>query len=294
MSTAVKQLDTASAAAKQLDKLKKLDDIGGAVKQLDMVDNMKQLDNFDIKQFDNLDDVKQLDGLDDVKQLDGLDDVKQLDGVDDVKQLDGVDNVKNADQAKKAEDAKKLNKLSFCKDNLTACTAPFLLGGLYYMDQKFEDIDAATRACTAVCLPENIDELESSGIGGILPDSEVKYTTIESIQKGGPNGEGAKPKFSAADVPGKQPLCTADMDLASCTDYCYNKCSEINAYDGPGAGIVKGAKKVVKGTIGAALDIVGDTVDSIFGDAKWYVLGFVVLLIVLFVMKMMMGGGRRV
>jgi hypothetical protein len=218
--------------------------------------------------------------------LDNLDDVKGLDNLDDVK------NLKNVDEAKNTKKLSKLERIKQICPEPTLCMAPFLLGGLYYMDQKFEDIEANTKACTAVCLPENMDQLESSGIGGLLPDSEVKYTTIESIQQGGPNGEGAKPEFSAADVPGKQPLCSADMDLGSCTDYCYTKCTEINAYDGPGSGLVTGAKAVVKGTIGAALDVVGDTMDSIFGGAKWYVVGFVVLLILLGVMKMMSGPRR--
>jgi hypothetical protein len=216
------------------------------------------------------------------------------------KKADGVGGlVKKADP----KDAKKLTKLErlaeagksirkYCTKEPVICMSPMMLGGLAYLDDQFQDIADDTKACTAVCLPENMHLLESSGAGGLLADSDVKYTTIESIQQGGPNGEGAKPDFSAADVPGKQPLCSADMELSSCTDYCYDTCSGINAYDGPGAGLIKGAKSAAKGVIGGALDIVGDTLDGIFGGAKWYVVGFVVLLILLGVMKMMSGPRR--
>jgi hypothetical protein len=287
MTTIAKGAQTAATiAAKKADDIaalaaKKLD---GAGKQL-----LKKSDDAAALAAKKADDVAAAAAkkADDVAGAAGkkADDVGSL-----IKKADPKDVKKLTIAERAAKTAKDIS--GYCGKNPVICMSPMMLGGLAYLDDQFQDIADDTKACTAVCLPENMHLLESSGAGGLLADSDVKYTTIESIQQGGPNGEGAKPDFSAADVPGKQPLCSADMELSSCTDYCYDTCSGINAYDGPGAGLIKGAKSAAKSVIGGALDIVGDTLDGIFGGAKWYVVGFVVLLILLGVMKMMSGPRR--
>tara|TARA_R110002074_G_scaffold316514_2_gene486949 strand:+ start:81 stop:932 length:852 start_codon:yes stop_codon:yes gene_type:complete len=167
----------------------------------------------------------------------------------------------NAKSMEKAGLLKKGSK--FCAENPLICAAPFVLGAGLYIDKKLKDASDAARVCAGVCLPTNWDEYEQ----GDMDASELMYTTVADIQAN-------DNEFSDADVPDPQPLCTAN--IPGCGEYCVDKCKDLNKYSGPGAGIIDGAKGVI-----------GDLLAPL-GDAKWWIIGGIVGLVVLMIVMSIM------
>ena len=161
--------------------------------------------------------------------------------------------------------------MEFCAGSKMACASPFVIGGALYINNKMADLAEKERACVAVCLPNNFPELTSSGMGGLLSDGEVEYTSIEDVKI-------EHPDFSAADVPDNQPLC--NENFGDCAEYCTTACGQIHTYDGPGVGLIELGKDVVEGGFDWGADLFGDLLPDWLTDYWWVIVAVIVLMVV--------------
>ena len=127
-------------------------------------------------------------------------------------------------------------------------TGGLVIGGVLYLEKKFDDADEDTKNCIGVCLPENWDEYKY----GDLKKSDLKYREIDEDEDG-------------YDV--NQPLCK--KAIADCGEYCGKKCEEIHAYKMPGSRAVEGAADAAGDAAGGLFSALfeGLGLDGVFGDA---------------------------
>jgi len=127
-------------------------------------------------------------------------------------------------------------------------TGGLVIGGVLYLENKFDDADEDTKNCIGVCLPENWDEYKY----GDLKKSDLKYREIDEDEDG-------------YDV--NQPLCKEA--IADCGEYCGKKCEEIHAYRMPGSRAFEGAADAAGDAAGGLFSglFEGLGLDGVFGDA---------------------------
>jgi len=205
-------------------------------------------------------------------------------GLGSTKKIDDLPGGDTAKRFAKADEA--TGATTFCAGNKTICYAPFVFGGLYYLDEKKKGMEENKKACMSICLPNNMDTLASSDWGGT--DTAVEYTTVADIQELHEN-------FTQADITtGKTPVCQQGTG-PECLTYCDAKCDKD--YDGLGAGLIGLGVDATKAGIDFAIDTgagaLGGLGDALgLGNLKWYIIGFVVLMLLGVVMKAMSGGRR--
>ena len=127
-------------------------------------------------------------------------------------------------------------------------TGGLVIGGVLYLENKFDDADEDTKNCIGICLPENWDEYKY----GDLKKSNLKYREIDEDEDG-------------YDV--NQPLCK--KAIADCGEYCGKKCEEIHKYRIPGSRAFEGAADAAGDAAGGLFSglFEGLGLDGVFGDA---------------------------
>ena len=95
-------------------------------------------------------------------------------------------------------------------------------GLLMWIDKKFEESEEDFKDCMAACIPENWHEYD----GGDLKKSELKYSTLDSLDE-----RGIEPIAN-------QPYCTKKIN--DCGEYCGKLCKDETEVDLPGTNLVTG------------------------------------------------------
>lgn len=104
-------------------------------------------------------------------------------------------------------------------------------GLLMWIDKKFEESEEDFKDCMAACIPENWHEYD----GGDLKKSELKYSTLDSL-----DDRGIEPIAN-------QPYCTKKIN--DCGEYCGKSCKDETKVDLPGQNLLTGGAGFLGGLL---------------------------------------------
>lgn len=171
-----------------------------------------------------------------LKNMDDADVAKILKNMDEADQIKIINKI-DPDGSRNLGDLAKGTKSN---NAMTVLAGGAGVGLALYINKKYEDAEEDYKNCMAGCLPENWDEYDQ----GSLEKSDIKYSTLETLEK-----KGIKPIDN-------QPYCTEKID--DCDSYCDGKCEKETDVDLP-------FENTVKGLAGDLAGGLGGLINSLFG-----------------------------